>query len=70
MSALYDEISGYQPESKVVGAAAFWGCILTVEAGTCLGLLASFDHVARVENQITTWPALHAVGSWRPTTGS
>jgi len=60
MSALYDEISGSQAQSKIGQAAAFWGCLLTIEAATCLGLLASFDHFAQVENQITTWPALHA----------
>ena len=60
MTALYDGISGSQAQSKMGRGAAFWGCLLTIEAVTCLGLLASFDHVARVENQITTWPALRA----------
>jgi hypothetical protein len=60
MSALYEGIIGSQAQSKMGHVAAFWGCLLTIEAATCLGLLASFDHVARVENQITTWPALHA----------
>ena len=60
MTALYDGIIGSQAQSKMGHAAAFWGCLLTIEAVTCLGLLASFDHVAQVENQITTWPALHA----------
>ena len=59
MSASYDEMSGYQAQSKVVRAAAFWGCLLTIEAATCLGMLASFDHVAQVEDQIRTWPARH-----------
>lgn len=57
MSALYEGIIGSQAQSKMGHAEAFWGCLL---AATCQGLLASFDHVARVENQITTWPALHA----------
>lgn len=36
---------------------AFLACLLAGEAATCLGLLASFDYVAQVENRVMTWPA-------------
>lgn len=59
MSALQDKSIG-QPPSKLVHTVAFWAYLLTAEAVTALGLLASFAYVARVQNHITTWPAVHA----------
>ncbi|GAB4925067.1 hypothetical protein MAHJHV33_48040 [Mycobacterium avium subsp. hominissuis] len=39
---------------------AFWAYLLTAEVVTFLGLLASFDYVARVHDHTATWPAVHA----------
>ncbi|MGE2818002.1 hypothetical protein ACQI5H_23095 [Mycobacterium heidelbergense] len=53
------EIGERQARPKVHGAAAFWGWLLIMEAATCLGSLAGFDHVAQVHNQSATLPARH-----------
>lgn len=60
MSALHDKTTDHWVRSTLVRTLAFWSCLLTVEAVTCLGLLASFDYVARVHDHTATWPAVHA----------
>lgn len=59
MSAYYQGSVGHSTHSKSVGKAAFVAWLLAGEAATCLGLLASFDYVAQVENRVMTWPARH-----------
>lgn len=60
MSAYYQLSVGHSTQSKTGGKAAFLACLLAGEAATCLGLLASFDYVAQVENRVMTWPAHHS----------
>lgn len=60
MSAYYQGPVGHSTQSKTVGKAAFLVCLLAGEAATCLGLVASFDYVAQVENRVMTWPARHS----------
>lgn len=59
MSAYYQGPVGHSTHSKTGGKAAFLACLLAGEAATCMGLLASFDYVAQVENRVMTWPAHH-----------
>lgn len=60
MTPVHDETIGQPPPSRLGHTVAFWAYLLTAEAVTVLGLLASFDYVARVQNHATTWPAVHA----------
>lgn len=60
MSAHYQGPVGHATHSKTSGKAAFLACLLAGEAATCLGLLASFDYVAQVQNRVMTWPARHS----------
>ncbi len=59
MSTYYQASVGHSTQSKTGGKAAFLACLLAGEAATCLGLVASFDYVAQVENRVMTWPARH-----------
>lgn len=59
MSAYYQGSVGHSTQLKTGGKGAFLACLLAGEAATCLGLLASFDYVAHVENRVITWPARH-----------
>ena len=59
MSAYYHGSVGHSTQSKTGGKIAFIACLLAGEAATCLGLLASFDYVAQVENRVMTRPAGH-----------
>jgi len=60
MSAYYQLSVGHSTQSKTGGKAAFLACLLAAEAATCMGLLASFDYVAQVDNRVMTWPARHS----------
>ncbi|AFV14827.1 HipA family toxin-antitoxin system (plasmid) [Mycobacterium intracellulare subsp. yongonense 05-1390] len=60
MSPVHDETIVHPPQSRLGHTVAFWAYLLTAEVVTFLGLLASFDYVARVHDHTATWPAVHA----------